>query len=130
MVEPVTVTVVVVGVVVGVGVPDAVGVAVPDTLDEPAALVTPFVQEGDIAALCDLLLAEGFEVLATSPSGREALGDIAPRGRQAVLFGAEGPGLPRAILDRLRTVRISMRGGFDSLNVATTSGIVLHHLAR
>ncbi|MDQ0396340.1 TrmH family RNA methyltransferase [Labrys monachus] len=95
-----------------------------------AALVTPFVQEGDIAALCDLLLAEGFEVLATSPSGREPLGDVAPRGRQAVLFGAEGPGLPRAILDRLRTVRIAMKGGFDSLNVATTSGIVLHHLAR
>jgi tRNA G18 (ribose-2'-O)-methylase SpoU len=27
-----------------------------------------------------------------------------------------------------RTVRIHMAGGFDSLNVATSSGIVLHHL--
>ena len=30
---------------------------------------------------------------------------------------------------RARGVRIAMHGGFDSLNVATTSGIVLHHLA-
>jgi tRNA G18 (ribose-2'-O)-methylase SpoU len=29
---------------------------------------------------------------------------------------------------RVRTVGIPMAGGFDSLNVATTSGIVLHHL--
>jgi tRNA G18 (ribose-2'-O)-methylase SpoU len=31
-------------------------------------------------------------------------------------------------MDRAETVRIEMAGGFDSLNVATTSGIVLHHL--
>lgn len=95
-----------------------------------AALVTPFAQGGDIAMLCDALLTRGFEVLATSPAGRETLRDIAPQGRQAVLFGAEGPGLPEGILSRLRSVRLDMRGGFDSLNVATTSGIVLHHLAR
>jgi len=34
------------------------------------------------------------------------------------------------VLDRVRTVRIAMSGGFDSLNVATTSGIVLHSLVR
>jgi tRNA G18 (ribose-2'-O)-methylase SpoU len=28
-----------------------------------------------------------------------------------------------------KTVRIPMKGAFDSLNVATTSGIVLHHFA-
>ena len=42
----------------------------------------------------------------------------------------EGPGLPPAILARTRGVAIPMAGGFDSLNVATTSGIVLHHLAH
>ena len=46
-----------------------------------------------------------------------------------MLFGAEGPGLPDAILHRVQTVRITMAGGFDSLNVATTSGIVLHQIA-
>ncbi|MDQ0467521.1 TrmH family RNA methyltransferase [Labrys wisconsinensis] len=95
-----------------------------------AALVTPFARGGTAAELCDGLLARGFEVLATSPRGAERLGDILPGPRMAALFGAEGPGLPQALLDRLRTVRIDMAGGFDSLNVATTSGIVLHHLRR
>ncbi|OYZ69328.1 MAG: hypothetical protein B7Y12_19455, partial [Rhizobiales bacterium 24-66-13] len=38
-------------------------------------------------------------------------------------------GLPADLLARTRTVSIPMAAGFDSLNVATTSGIVLHHLA-
>jgi tRNA G18 (ribose-2'-O)-methylase SpoU len=46
-----------------------------------------------------------------------------------VLLGAEGPGLPANLLARARTVRIPMAAGFDSLNVATTSGVVLHQLA-
>jgi tRNA G18 (ribose-2'-O)-methylase SpoU len=33
------------------------------------------------------------------------------------------------VLRGTTTVRIPMAGGFDSLNVATASGIVLHHLA-
>jgi tRNA G18 (ribose-2'-O)-methylase SpoU len=37
--------------------------------------------------------------------------------------------LPEAVLARARTVRIPMAGELDSLNVATASGIVLHHLA-
>jgi tRNA G18 (ribose-2'-O)-methylase SpoU len=54
---------------------------------------------------------------------------LRPGPRAAIVLGAEGPGLPEALLVRVRTVRIAMAGGFDSLNVATTSGIVLHHLA-
>jgi tRNA G18 (ribose-2'-O)-methylase SpoU len=46
-----------------------------------------------------------------------------------VLLGAEGPGLSADILARAVAVRIPMAPGFDSLNVATASGIVLHHLA-
>jgi tRNA G18 (ribose-2'-O)-methylase SpoU len=45
-----------------------------------------------------------------------------------VLLGAEGPGLPAEILARAVSLRIPMAAGFDSLNVATASGIVLHHL--
>jgi tRNA G18 (ribose-2'-O)-methylase SpoU len=48
----------------------------------------------------------------------------------AAIFGAEGPGLPPEVLSRTRTVRIAMAPGMDSLNVATASGIVLHHLRR
>ncbi len=45
-----------------------------------------------------------------------------------MLLGAEGPGLPPEVIAAARGVRVPMAAGFDSLNVATTSGIVLHHL--
>ena len=46
----------------------------------------------------------------------------------AVLLGPEGPGLAADVIVRARSISIPMARGFDSLNVATTSGIVLHHL--
>lgn len=94
-----------------------------------ATLLVPFAR---LAAGDDplaLLDAHGFSPLALSPQGAERLAELRPEGRQAVLLGAEGPGLSPALLARTRSVRIDMADGFDSLNVATTSGIVLHHLA-
>jgi len=94
-----------------------------------AALTVPFARAGDGGGLAATLMAAGFEVVALTPAGATDLGGLAPAQRTAALFGAEGPGLPQAVLERVRTVRIDMAGGFDSLNVATTSGIVLHSLA-
>lgn len=93
------------------------------------ALVVPFtrVTDGDEMVRC--LQAASFDVISLSPSGREPLSRLRPSPRTALLLGAEGPGLPLELLARTRSVAIPMSGGFDSLNVATTSGIVLHHLA-
>jgi tRNA G18 (ribose-2'-O)-methylase SpoU len=91
-----------------------------------AALTLPFARGGGAGDLAARLEAHGFSVLALSPRGETDLVDLQPAARTAVLFGAEGPGLPAAVMARARTVRIEMAGGFDSLNVATTSGIVLH----
>ena len=53
----------------------------------------------------------------------------AARGRVAVLFGSEGQGLtPDALARADIRVRIAMTGALDSLNIATTAGIVLHRL--
>jgi tRNA G18 (ribose-2'-O)-methylase SpoU len=93
-----------------------------------AALTVPFCRVGSAGDLLDRLAAEGFEPVALSPSGDLDLSDLRPAPRTAVLFGAEGPGLSPDLLARVRSVRIAMAGGFDSLNVATTSGIVLHAL--
>ncbi len=94
-----------------------------------AALLVPFAElradEDAVAMLGD----QDFEVLALSPSGVNRLTDVKSAKRTAVILGAEGPGLPAALLARCRTVRIPMATGFDSLNVAVTAGIVLHHLA-
>lgn len=76
------------------------------------------------------LAAAGFEGLALSPSGERRLSEVRRSPRTAVFLGAEGPGLPESVLARARTVRIPMARDFDSLNVATTSGIVLNHLAE
>jgi tRNA G18 (ribose-2'-O)-methylase SpoU len=91
-------------------------------------LIVPFARlaRGDDAI--GLLAARGFETIALSPGAAEPLSAVTPRGRTALVLGAEGPGLPDTVLARTRAVRIPMAGGFDSLNVATTSGIVLHHL--
>lgn len=92
------------------------------------SLIVPFVREGNADALLDLLLRHGFELIALSPVGTTELSRLVRPKRAALLLGAEGPGLPAHVMARAHTVRIPMRGGFDSLNVATTAGIALHHL--
>jgi tRNA G18 (ribose-2'-O)-methylase SpoU len=94
------------------------------------ALVVPFTRAPSPDAMIQALKAASFDVIALSPSGREILSQVQPTRRAALLLGAEGPGLPSKLLAQTRTVSIPMSGGFDSLNVATTSGIALHHLAR
>jgi tRNA G18 (ribose-2'-O)-methylase SpoU len=94
-----------------------------------AALVVPFTRLTAAEDAVELLARHRVAPVALSPRGAIALGDLDRPDRVAVLLGAEGPGLSEAVLARTRTVRIPMANGFDSLNVATTSGIVLHHLA-
>lgn len=95
-----------------------------------AALVTPFARldpGADWLALADRL---GLEALALSPGAREVLGERPLPTRALLLLGTEGPGLDSGLIRRARGVRIPMAGDFDSLNVATAAGIVLHALAR
>lgn len=100
----------------------AIRVSVGAALSVPTARLT---RDEDVA---DLLARTSFEALALSPSASEILAQLKPAPRTAVLLGAEGPGLSPEVMARARTVGIPMANGFDSLNVATTSGIVLHHL--
>ncbi|WP_262031484.1 TrmH family RNA methyltransferase [Microvirga sp. Mcv34] len=93
------------------------------------ALVVPYTRVASADAMVGALQAASFDVMALSPPGQEILSQVQPSRRTALLLGAEGPGLPPSLLARTRTVSIPMSGGFDSLNVATTSGIALHHLA-
>ncbi len=91
-------------------------------------LTVPWWRMADASGMIERLRAAGFEVLSLSPSGTLDISQLAPTARTALLLGAEGPGLPRNLLERTTSVSIPMRPGFDSLNVATTSGIVLHHV--
>ena len=93
------------------------------------SLTLPFARVARPLDAIDILTAHRFQTLALSPAGHKTLGDVRRTERVAAIFGAEGPGLPKPVLDRVDTVRIAMAPGMDSLNVATASGIVLHHLA-
>ncbi len=90
-------------------------------------LSVPFARLAAGTDIPALLAAHGFTAIALSPAGATPLARMARPARTALLFGAEGPGLPDALLERTHTVAIPMARGFDSLNVATTSGIVLYH---
>ena len=94
-------------------------------------LRVPFARAAPWPAVLARLRGLGFELLALPPGGGEDLGGVAPRRRQALLVGAEGPGLSTAALAAAdRRVRIPMAPGVDSLNVATAAAVALFHLAR
>lgn len=94
-----------------------------------ASLTVPFGKiERDVDPI-DLLTVHGFDVVALSPRGEIDLVDVKRGDRTALLLGAEGPGLSPDILSAARGVAIPMAGVLDSLNIATSCGIALHHLA-
>jgi tRNA G18 (ribose-2'-O)-methylase SpoU len=93
-------------------------------------LKVPFLRGGPADEIVAVLAGAGFDCIALSPRGSAEVGSLVRRGRQALLLGSEGDGLPEAIMARMRTVRIDMSEAFDSLNVAATSAIVLHRLWR
>jgi tRNA G18 (ribose-2'-O)-methylase SpoU len=93
-----------------------------------ATLLVPFARLPPGTDLLEVLDRHQFAPIALSPAGKLPLAELAVGRRNAVLLGAEGPGLPESLLVRTVPVTIPMANDFDSLNVATTSGIVLHHL--
>jgi tRNA G18 (ribose-2'-O)-methylase SpoU len=95
-----------------------------------AALTVPFARLAPGEDLAETLGAAGLEVISLSPNGAVELADLRCGPRVAALFGAEGPGLAPETLAKTLSVRIEMAGDFDSLNVATTSGLVVYQLSK
>jgi len=94
-----------------------------------ATLLVPFARIARQDDLVDVLERHTFTPIALSPVGACSLKEWRPGPRTAIILGAEGPGLSADLMRRVHSVRIAMSAGFDSLNVATTSGIVLHHIS-
>lgn len=91
-----------------------------------AALTVPFAHNGSPAGIFTALDTAGFEIWCMTPrtEAEPVTGLKRPR-KLAIVLGAEGPGLPDALLKRGRPVRIPMTPGFDSINVATAGAIAL-----
>lgn len=88
----------------------------------------PYFELDSASQIIGWLTDQKFETIALSPQGQVNLMDWQPGVKTAILLGTEGEGLPSDLLHALKSVRVEMSDTFDSLNVATTSGIVLHHL--
>lgn len=95
-----------------------------------ATLKVPYCREGSIDEIMQALDQTHFKTLALSPTGPANIYQIEKADRRALLLGTEGEGLPAQLLSRLETARIPMSQQFDSLNVATASGIALSHFSK
>lgn len=72
----------------------------------------------------------GFTTLALAPAGDVDVRAVEAE-RAAIVVGPEGPGLPEETMAACdQRVRIPMRPGVDSLNVATAAAIALYELSR
>jgi tRNA G18 (ribose-2'-O)-methylase SpoU len=88
-------------------------------------LRVPWVMDGSAEAIAAQLAGAGFILCALSPSGAEDIRTIPVSGKRAIFLGSEGDGLSPSILRSLKTYRIPIEESFDSLNVATASGIAM-----
>ncbi len=95
-----------------------------------ATLQVPYVHSGQIDDIVKTVAEAGINLIALSPQSTQSLYDLPVEGRTALLLGTEGEGLPSHLLSSLQTARIPMSRQFDSLNVATASGIALSCLSR
>jgi len=76
------------------------------------------------------LHALGFTIVALTPAiDARSIEDLVAPERLAIALGSEGPGLSGLWLEEADVrVRIAMRQGIDSLNVAAAAAIALHTL--
>jgi tRNA G18 (ribose-2'-O)-methylase SpoU len=99
-----------------------------------AVLDLPIVRAGVWPEALDDLRHRGLQLVGLTPRHDAvtlARWTVTSHERVAILVGAEGPGLSAAALDRVDTaLRIPMRPGVDSLNVAHAAAIVLAALDR
>ena len=95
-----------------------------------ASLCVPHIRLEKTDSLLDVLNANGLSGFALSPNKGCVLSQVKIPQRACLIFGSEGPGLDARLMEQVDRVTIPMRGDFDSLNVATASGIALHHFSN
>ena len=95
-----------------------------------ATLKVPYFHGANIETIVATLQDAKFNILALSPSSELNIYQASSNNRQALLLGTEGEGLPEHLLRQLTGARIPMSSQFDSLNVATASGIALSRFSK
>ena len=84
-----------------------------------------------VDALFDAARASQARIVATTVGDGEPLDGLRLDGPAVVLLGNEGAGLPQAVIQRADArVRVPMRAGVNSLNVAVTAALILYAAGR
>lgn len=88
-----------------------------------------FVQVGNMVRTLETLQQLGCWLYGAEAQGETALATVAWPERTVLVMGAEGRGMRRLVRERCdHLVRIPMRAGSDSLNVAVAGSIILSHI--
>ena len=91
----------------------------------------PVVREADPDAVCATLRAADMSIVATVARGGVSIYDADFRPSTAILFGGEGEGLPKRLIDEADVrVSIPMADSVESLNVAVAGGVVVYETRR
>jgi tRNA G18 (ribose-2'-O)-methylase SpoU len=91
----------------------------------------PVVVDLEPADVLAALRAAGVRCVATAMSGRDDYDRVDLRGSVALVLGNEARGLGDDVISVVdAVVRIPMRGGVESLNVATAGAVVAFEAAR
>lgn len=90
----------------------------------------PVAQVTNLARLIERLQKDGYWVYGAAAGG-DPPSAIDFRGKVAIVFGSEGKGIRRNVLDHCdRVVTIPMAGHVDSFNVATAAAVLCYEVRR
>lgn len=79
----------------------------------------------------DLLNQEGFWIIGTSGTGKDAIYKFDWRGDILLVLGSESKGISQSILKRCHQIlKIPSSGNIDTLNVSVAAGVILSEITR
>jgi len=86
---------------------------------------------GELESICARLRRDGVRLIATSSHKGTPIDQALLTGKQAVLIGNEGAGLPRALMSQAdELIAIPHAAQVESLNAGVAASIVLYEAAR
>jgi 23S rRNA (guanosine2251-2'-O)-methyltransferase len=90
----------------------------------------PVIHEVNLARFLTRSKGRGWWIAGLDGHAETALADVTPAPKQVLVLGAEGRGLRPLVRERCdTTLRIPIQPPVESLNVAVSAGIALHHFA-
>jgi len=91
----------------------------------------PVARVTNTSRLLESLKAAGVWIYGVEPSARKLFTDVDLRGPVGLVFGGEGTGIRRGVLQHCdERIRIPMKGRVHSLNVSASAAVVLYEAVR